>query len=152
MFLDAFLEFADAVSVGTPNNTTVNVGTAVDLHVAGRDIGGGKPLYVVVLVSTAITSGGAATVRAKLASDSTDPPSVDGTQSEHLTGETFPVASLVAGFPMLVAPLPSFNPTYERYLGIQIEETAGQALTAGAINAFLTTEPRRYTAYADAQN
>ena len=64
MYLDNNLEFADATSVGTPNNTTVNVGDIIDSDVA-RDLGTGQPVFLVVQVTTAITSGGAATVRFK---------------------------------------------------------------------------------------
>ena len=150
MFLDANLEFADAVSVGTPNSTVVNVGDVVDLG-AGRDIGAGHPVYLVIQVDTAIVSGGAATVRFKLSSDSGATLSVDATQTEHITSETLPVATLIAGY-SLVIPLPAESPAYERYLGFQVQETAGQALNGGAVNAFLTLDPRMYRGYPDAVN
>ena len=151
MILDDNLEFADATSVGTPNNTTVAVGNDIDLGFA-RDIGGGVPLYLVVQVTTAITSGGSATVRFKLASDAAAPAQVDGTQTEHITTDTVPVATLVAGY-QVVIPIPAGGtPAYERFLSFQIEEDAGQALTAGNVNAFLTHDARTYTGYADAIN
>ena len=62
MYMDEGLEFADAVSVGTPNSTTVNVGDIVDSDFV-RDLGTGEPMYFMVQVTTAIISGGAATVR-----------------------------------------------------------------------------------------
>ncbi len=151
MILDKTLEFADATSVGTPNNTTVNVGSDVNLG-AARDIGGGRPLYLVVQVTTAITSGGAATVRFKLVSDAAATPAVDGTQSEHITSDVIAKALLVAGY-TFIAPLPPEGSlAYEQFLGFQIEEVAGQALTAGNVNAFLTHDPRAYRGYADAVN
>lgn len=151
MWMDENLEFADATSVGTPNSTTVNVGDVVDSGAIVRDLGAGEPLYLVVQVTTLIESGGAATVRFKLASDSTAVPSVDGTQTEHWTSDSIAVASLVAGYEFAIA-LPMANPDYERYLGFQVEEDAGQALTAGNVNAFLTPDVRKYRAYADASN
>ncbi len=152
MILDERTEFADAASVGTPNNSTVNVGDVIDLT-AARDIGAGKPpLYLVVQVDTAITSGGAATVAFQLVSDGAAPPAVDGTQTVHFRSKAFAVASLTAGFVPVILPLPAEGAAYERYLGVQVVETAGQALTAGKINAFLTPDPRAYKSYADAVN
>ncbi len=151
MYLDNNLEFADAVSVGTPNSTTVNVGDIIDSDVV-RDLGTGEPMYLVVQVTTAVTSGGAATVRFKLVSDSTETIAVDGTQTEHATSDSIAVASLIVGFEFIVALPPEGSIAYERYLAFQIEEDAGQALTAGNVNALLTPNPRSYKAYADAVN
>lgn len=147
MIMDENAEFADATSVGTPNNTTVNVGDVMDSGAVVRDLGAGHPLYLVVQVTTAITSGGAATVRFKLVSDSTAVPSVDGTQTEHWTSDSIAVASLVAGY-QLVITLPAGSPDYERYVGFQVQEDAGQALTAGNVNAFLTPDAALYKSYA----
>ncbi len=151
MWMDEDLEFADATSVGTPNNTTVNVGDIIDTGAVSRDLGAGEPLYLVVQVTTLIASGGSATVRFKLVSDSTDTIAVNGDQTEHWTSDSIAVASLVAGYELVIA-LPSNKPDYERYLAFQIEEDAGQALNAGNVNAFLTRDARAYKAYADASN
>jgi len=147
MILDSTTEFADATSVGTPNNTTVNVGNTIDTEVI-RDIGAGHPLYFVVTVDTAITSGGAATVAFLLVSDSSDTIATDGTATKHIETDAIAKASLVAGYTMVV-PLPSVNPEYERHLAFQVKETAGQALTAGAVNAFLTQDPTGWKSLAD---
>lgn len=150
MIIDKLTEFADAATVGTPNSSTVNVGSTIDLGVA-RDIGNGQPVYVVFIVQTAITSGGAATVKFQVASDSTSTPSVDGTQTVHFTSAAIPVATLVAGYKFSVA-LPTEGQAYEQYLGVQVAEAAGQALTAGAIDAFLSLDPVGWKAYPDASN
>ena len=147
MFMDSTLEFADASSIGTPNNSTVNVGSTVDSDLA-RDIGAGQPVYLVITVDTAVTSGGSATVRFKMVSDGTSTIATDGTATEHMTTHDFPVASLVAGYTVVI-PLTSVNPSYERYLGFQAQETASSALTAGAINAFLTIDPHGWQSYPD---
>lgn len=148
MIVDSNLEFADATSVGTPNNTTVNVGDVIDLGGAGRDIGAGEPTYLVISVDTAITSGGAATVSFLLASDSTETLDVAGNQSVHLETAVIPVATLVAGY-RLSLPLPNGQGVdYERYLGFQVRENAAQALTAGAVSAFITLNPTVWRAYA----
>ena len=151
MILDEHLEFADATLVGTPNNTTVNVGDVVDLTVA-RDIGAGQPpLYLVIQVATAVGSAGAATVSFLLASDGVAPPAVNGAQTVHLESAVFPVATLTKGY-RLVLPLPAESPAYERYLGVQVRENAGFALNAGAISAFLTHDASVVKAYPDAAN
>ncbi len=147
MILDERTEFADAVSVGTPNNSTVNVGDTIDTDVI-RDIGAGHPLYLIITVDTAITSGGAATVAFLLVSDSTDTIATDGNATKHLESDAIAKASLVAGFTM-VMPLPSVNPAYERHLAFQVKETSGNALTAGAVNAFLSQDPTGWTSFAD---
>lgn len=151
MILDENLEFADATAVGAPNNTTVNVGDVIDTGAVVRDLGAGEPLYLVVQVTTAITSGGAATVSFLLSSDSGSTLAVDDTQTTHWESDVIPKATLVAGYEFAIA-LPMASPDYERYLGVQVRENAGQALTAGNINAFLTNQPRKYRAYADAAN
>lgn len=149
MILDENLEFADAASVGTPNNSTVNVGSAIDLGIAGRDVGNGQPLYLVIQVTTTIGSAGAAIVEFVLASDDVATLAVDGTQTIHYRSDYFAVAALVAGFE-LVVPLPSGDPEYERFLGFQVRETGAQALNAGAVNAFLTYDAHGWKGYADA--
>jgi|SRR3990167_1142731 len=150
MLIDKVQEFADATSVGTPNNSTVNVGNIFSIGDL-RDIGHGTPVYLVVQVTTAVTSGGAATVAFLLVSDSTTTIATNGTATKHVETKAFAVASLVAGFQVIV-PLPSEEPDYEKYIAFQIKETAGQALTAGNVNAFLTLNPVAHKAYPDASN
>lgn len=151
MILDERTEFADATSVGTPNNTTVNVGDIIDLGITGRDVGNGQPLYLVIQVTTTIASAGSAIVEFLLSSDSTSTIAVDGTQTIHYRSDYFAVAVLVAGY-QLVVPIPSGSPTFERYLAFQIRETGSQALNAGNVNAFLTLDPNGWKAYPDATN
>lgn len=151
MILDERNEFADAASVGTPNNSIVNVGDVIDSGVA-RDLGGGHQMYLVVQVTTAITSVGAATVRFILASDATGTISVSA-QSIHGKTDEFAVADLVAGFQVAIPLPPEGSNVYEQFLAFQVEETAGQALTAGNVNAFLTFDPPpKWKSYADAAN
>ena len=150
MILDERTEFTDAGSVGTPNSSTVNIGDQVDSEVV-RDLGQGQTVYLVVQVDTAITSGGAATVAFLLVSDSTSTIATDGTATRHLESDPTAVASLVAGW-FVVMPLSMGDIAYERYLAVQVREDAGQALTAGNINAFLTLDPHGWTPHADANN
>jgi hypothetical protein len=151
MFMDDTLEFADATSNGTPNSSTVNVGDIIDTSAISRDIGSGQPLYLIITVDTAVTSGGSATVAFLMVSDATTTIAVNGTATKHIETDAIAVASLVAGYKMVV-PLPSGNPTYERYLAFQVKETSGNALNGGNVNAFLTVDPHGWTSYADAAN
>lgn len=151
MILDKNLEFADAVSVGTPNSTTVNVGDDVDLTNI-RDIGNGEPMYLTVQVDTAITSGGSATVAFQLASDAQSTLAVDGTQSQHGRSKDIAVALLVQGYEVSIPIPPGMSQGYERFLGFQVVETAGQVLTGGNVNAFISFHPTSYKSYPDANN
>ncbi len=150
MIIDERTEFADAVSVGTPNNTTVNVGNSIDTSDI-RDMGAGQTVFLIITVDTAITSGGSATVAFLLVSDASSSIATDGTATAHVTTDAIAVADLVAGYTMVV-PLSSVNPTWERYLGFQVQETASQALTAGAVNAFLSFDAHGWRSYPDAAN
>jgi len=128
------------------------VGDIIDTGSVSRDIGAGQPLYLVITVATAITSGGSAKVIFHLVSDATTTIATNGAATEHVKTNDIAVADLVAGY-TLVIPLPSSNPTYERYLGFQVEESASQALTGGTVNAYLTLDPQGpRDAYADASN
>lgn len=148
MIIDEYGEFADATALSTSGTGVANFGDVIDLGLTGRDLGL-KPQWLVVQVTTAVTSGGAATVSFQLASDSTA--TLDtSTQTVHIASAAIPKATLVAGY-TLVIPIPAPSPTYERYLGIQ-QNVATAALTAGAVNAFLTFDPHYWKSYADASN
>ncbi len=151
MILDERTEFADATAMNTGGAATYLIGDVIDLSVA-RDIGQGQPVYLVVQMTTAATSGGSATARFQLASDSVAAIATDGTQTVHMATEANAVADMTLGFRWVI-PVPGEGPAYERFLGFQ-QVTATAAFTAGAVNAFLTTEPSSIptTSYADAIN
>lgn len=152
MIMDERSEFADAVAVPTGGAATTLIGDVMDLGAVNRDIGQGKPLYLVIQVDTAIAGGTA--IQFVLASDSTAAISTDGTESRHYLSDVFAVADLIQGFQIVLA-LPmgdvaaSVTP-YERFLGILIVGTGTQ--TAGNINAFLTLDPAGWRSYPDAAN
>jgi hypothetical protein len=143
MILDERLEFADAASVVNAAGTFL-LGDVVPLSVA-RDIGGGEDgqLYLVVQVDTALDSAGeAATVVFKLVSDAQAAIATDGTASVHAVSETFTEAQLDdVGKRVWVCPVPpqSDAEPYETYLGV-IYTIGTEALTAGAVSAFLTRD------------
>lgn len=157
MWLDEKLEFADAISVAGSSGTAL-IGDVIDLTVA-RDIGQGQPMYVAILTSTEIITGGSAgTLKFQVVSDAQEAVATDGNASVHLDTGTFVTddsaanaSQFNAGGVILFAALPIEGRVYERWLGI-LAVIATTTVTAGAVNAFLTFDPHGYKAYADANN
>lgn len=146
--LDARNEFCDATALSTAGTGRALIGSQIDLSVA-RDIGNGQPpLYLGIQVTTAVTSGGSATVSFILASDASASVAVDGTATEHIVTADIAVADLVVGYALYIPLPPEASNAYERYLGL-LQNVGTAALTAGAINAFLTPTPPTWKAYPD---
>jgi hypothetical protein len=154
MILDKRTEFADAVALNTGAAGTYLIGSQLDLSEV-RDVGNGKELYFVVTVATGIEVGASTgTVAFKLASDdsasvSTTTSTVHYTSAEFATSTTTDTTTLAAGTVLFAVPLPLEGNAYERYLGI-LQVTGTTAISAGAINAFLTFDVQKWKAYADA--
>lgn len=142
MFIDKTLEFCDATALNTGAAGTYLVGNQIDLGAANQDLAiPTDDLYLVISVDTAFDStGGAATAQFVLASD--DAAAINtSTGSRHLLTKPFTEAEAVAGAVLFVGRLPySEAERYERYLGL-LQITAGEAFTAGKVNAFLTNTP-----------
>ncbi len=154
MILDERTEFCDATALNTGAAGTYLIGDVIDTQLAGtslqpNDLGADNPIYLVVQMDVAATSGGSATLTIQLASDAGASIATNGTATVHAQSAAIPVASLVAGYRVLVVPLPSG--TYERYLGI-LQVTGTAAFTAGSVSAFLTHDANAWKAYADAAN
>lgn len=156
MWVDGLLEFCDATSVAAAAGTAL-VGDVVDLGSVVRDIGAGEQAWLVISVDTEIITGGTAgTIQFQLASDAQAAIATDGSATIHYTSQAFVTDDAAAnsaelnagGYPVVVA-LPAHGPAYERYLGILVV-TATTTTTAGKINAFITTDPKHYRAYANA--
>lgn len=151
MILDELFEFCDATSLNTGAAGSYLIGDVIDLGAGRDDIGNGRPTYLVIQVDTAVTSGGSATVQFSLCSDAQAAIAVDGTQTIHFQTAAIAKATLVAGYQVCQVALPLSAPVYERYLGI-VQTTGVAALTAGKVNAFLTFDQRKWTAFPDATN
>tara|TARA_R100000951_G_C2546938_1_gene151181 strand:+ start:177 stop:626 length:450 start_codon:yes stop_codon:yes gene_type:complete len=149
MILDERSEFCDATALDTAGTGRDLVGDVMDLGATPRDVGAGQPIYVVIQVDTAVTSGGSATVDFEICSDAQAAIAADGTATVHASTGAIAKATLVAGYDTIIA-LPVGN-TYERFLGI-VANVGTAALTAGKINAFLTTEHKAHRNYPDASN
>ena len=153
MILDERTEFCDAQALNTGAAATYNIGDQIDLGVAGRGIGEpGDQLYLVLQVSTGITAGSAGTVQFQLASDDSGTLATNGTQSIHMqtraftTGTGTGTTTLKPGTVLGVFALPIEGVVYERYLGVQ-QVTGTAAITAGAVDAFITPTPAVWKAY-----
>ena len=147
MILDERLEFADATALSTSGTGRALVGDVIDLTTGDF---GHEPLYLVIQVTTAVTSGGSATVSFELASDAAAAIATDASATQHWASAAIAKATLIAGYTQIV-PIPpstSSNP-YERYVGI-LQNVATAALTAGAINAVITHDPHNWITYPDA--
>jgi len=151
MFMDSRNEFADAVALNLGAAGSYLVGNVIDTKPASISPNTtvdleGSDLYLVIQVDTTVTSGGAGTAAFSLASDAQAAIAADGSQSEHFRTKAFALAEMVAGAILACVKLP--RGAYERYLGV-VQTTAVAALTGGKINAFLTSDPALWKAYAD---
>lgn len=146
MILDTRTEMANAAAIAlnagnaiAPNTSVIDLGATPTL----RDIGTGEPLYLVLHVDTAFVGSGA-TIQFELASDSTE--DLATSKTVHLTTGAVGVATWAAGYTKVFA-LPQ-EATYERYLGLWMT-VATANVTAGKLDAFLTRDVTRWTAYED---
>lgn len=148
MILDNFAEFGDdATLVGTAASVYV-LGDVMDLGSAPttQDIGVGEPVYIVVQISdTVLAAGGAANVTFKVVSDSVA--TLDNSATVHLNSGAIAKGTLVAGYTVFAARLPSGS--YERYLGVTYTPDTNNT-TAGKANAFLTHDIAKWVALPDA--
>lgn len=158
MILDERTEFADAASVAAAAGTAL-IGDVIDLGATTPgDLGVGLgELYLVITTDTSIITGGnAGTISFALASDAQAAIATDGSATTHFStgsivtdGDDANAAVLDAGGVICAVKLPMQGAVYERYLGILC--TIGTTtVTAGKINAFLTKDVSRWSAYPDA--
>ena len=148
MIMDSLLEFADGEDISQTAGTYLAT-NQVDVSVA-RDVGNGQPVYLVIQIDAAVTSGGSATVQFRLRSDSVA--AVHATTSTgHTDSGAIAVASLVVGYQIIMPLPPEGSVLYERYLGVQAI-VAAATTTAGTYSAFLTLDPAGNKSYPDASN
>lgn len=154
MLVDSRLEFSDAQDV-TSTAVSTNV---IDLFAVGgdqgfapgtatptlRNIGPGRPLWVVLTVDTAITAGTTPTVDVDLQTDADEAfsdPTVIASFRQLDDTNGVAGARFVLGFPY----------SNERFL--RLNYTAGGTVATGAVSAWLTDqEPFDHSTYQDAVN
>lgn len=154
MYIDKNLEFSDAQAVTSTAISANVVDTLTIAEAAGstgiventtQDLGQSGELYLVVITHTAATDTGSdATLTITLESDSTADLATSATV--HYSSGAIAFANFAtAGTRLVTVCLP--HGLYERYLGVRYTVASGP-LTAGAFDAFLTTDPAGvYRAY-----
>lgn len=148
MILDKNLVFTNKVSVAAAAGSAL-VGDVINLDAANRKIGHGCSLKLCILVTTAFTSGGSATVQFRLMSGAAAAinPASD---MDHIMTRAFPIASLTLGARFVVE-LPASLTNFGQYLGLVVT-TAVATTTAGSISAFLAEDVEAWYPTADAAN
>jgi hypothetical protein len=152
MILDKRTEFCDAVALNTGAPATFVIGDQIDLGTVGRDIGNGEPLYVVIEAATGINAAGAGTVQFQVVSADnaalTTNPVVHMQTTAFVTSTTSGNAggALAAGTTLAALSVPMEGVAYRRFLGIR-QVTGAQAITAGAVDAFLVHSAAQWKAY-----
>lgn len=151
MIMDKFNTFLDNAALSTSGTGLALIGDVIDLGAGSRPLNDVTGIFLVIIVRTSVTSGGAATVEFQLVSDAQAAIAVDGSATVHWKSGAIAKATLVAGYEVAIVPLPKGAPVYERYLGL-LQNVATAALTAGAITAALTQTPGTWTPIADGVN
>lgn len=139
MYVDSQLLFCDALAITSAVGST----NTLDLS-AIRDIGSGRPLFLVVTVDVAMTDGSSnSTLAVAIEGDSTTTITPDATQDVL----TIPAVS-AAGAIFIVALSPTLAPLQYRYIRLKFTPANGD-LTTGSFTAFLALDVQNYKSYAD---
>jgi hypothetical protein len=137
MIVDAYLRFSNAQDISGAASGSTNT---LDLSEA-RNVGVGKDLFIVVVVTTAFTdAGNDSTIAVALEGDSTDTFTPDST----VTLFTIPALAAIGDTFIAKIPIDYMNLRYAR---LKYTPANGN-LTAGNVTAFITDNPQKYTAYA----
>lgn len=120
---------ADAISTNVIDLGPLGGGNTI------RDIGAGEPLYLHILVKTALTDAdGTPTLTVTLESDSAV--GLDSSATVHWTASAITEATLVAGYWIAKGvPLPSG--AYERYLGVRYTTNSAD-FDGGTVDAWIS--------------
>lgn len=140
MLHDALLTFSDAQAITAAAGST----NTIDLGAAGRDIGTGENLYVVLNVDVAFTDGSSnSTLTVALEGDSTESFTPDGTST------LFTIPALAAIGDVFIAKLdPGSAPLQYRYIRLLYTPNNGD-LSTGSVSAYLTNNIQKYKSFAD---
>lgn len=141
MFVDKQCEFSNSQAITTTaiSTNTYDTGGGKNVLVNHGDVAGAA--FLVVQVDAALTGGTSLAI--SLESDSTA--NLATSPTVHFSSGAIPAAQLVPGT-LLQIPLPMGN--YEQHIGLRY--TAVGTFAAGAVSAFITTQPQTWRAYANA--
>lgn len=143
MILDAQLQFSDEQAV----TTTAPSSNSIDCSLAGRDIGTGNDLYIVVALTEAMTDNGSdSTVTVSLEGDSTS------TFSPDATVDLFTFSALSpAGTVKIVKLDPGAAVLQYQYLQLKYTVANG-ALSTGKFSSYLTSNIDKWKSFANGSN
>ena len=146
MYVDNEAKFSDAQSV-IINDAAFGYSTNwFDLARAGEDIGNGTPLYLVVTVTTALV--GAATLDIAVLSDAVDAVSDSGSTIHGTLGKFAAAATVGTTLVMPLGPLFGSSAELLQYMSVRYG-AVGANITAGAVDAFITSTPYSTKLYAN---
>lgn len=152
MYVDNQLSFSKAQSMTVSAAAFLYSTGWIDLGLAGREIGVGVPLYIVVNVSTVFACVGAGRLDIALLSDATDAASDSGS-TVHATIGSFDITTVtpLAGA-QLVMPFPQMtghdSGELLQYVSLRYGAITND-ITTGNVDAFITDVPQAYKSYAD---
>lgn len=134
MYVDTGLLLEEDLDMGT-SAASWYATNAIDLSLAARDVGKGRQLYLVIVVTEAfVDSSTAAATTFSLVEDAET--GIDGSSIIVLSTEAFTSSVLTLGRAPIVIPIPSSIAL--RYLGLKVVIT--QDLTAGKVTAFVALD------------
>ena len=125
MYVDAQLLLSDEQAITTDADSE----STVDLGVAGRDIGAGEQLYVVVVVDEDFAGGTSLVINLETGATTALGTIISATP-------TILQAALTAGRTPIVIPIPPN--IAERYIGLHYDQTGD--FTAGKVTAFIAKD------------
>lgn len=134
MYVDNNLVMSDAQAVTASAASTKSIDTATAL----RDIGGGEPIELVVVITTDVAASGGASTTTFSLQDSAD----NSTFATVLSSADIAKASLTAGTEVLRVRLPR---GLRRYIQVYYTVSTNN-WTSGAVSAFLTLDRQSNTA------
>lgn len=152
--IDKLAIFCTATSVAASAGTAL-IGSQIDLSTLTSRPGAGQPVYLVIITTTEIiTAGNTGYIQFKLSSGASASIATDGSATDICTALTYITDDAAANSPQLnvggvIMCQPIDLRIAKRYLGILCVTTT-TTTTAGAITAFLTTNPAAYLAYPNA--
>lgn len=147
MHIDVLNQFGNAATlIGATGSNAV--GDVIDLDPTDSgnipNIGAGEPMWLVARIATAVDSAAdGATVNLQLVSSAAEALT---SPTVHAQSGVLAEAVLIEGYQALAIRIPSG--TYLKYLGI-LAVVAGEAVTAGALDAYLTHDISDWEPVAD---
>ncbi len=136
---DAMFELDDALDLSTHTATEVEASTnVINWTQSDLEMGAGEPLFLNVRVGTAFASTGSATLTVALKRETDG--TIDTDSTTIWETNAIPVATLVAGYPIIRMSLP-YNVDDDGYTGL-LYTIGSQPMSAGTVDAWIDQGPQ----------